>query len=394
MKVLIEKLLISKKPIIHLGHGVRDHNTKEIILKFIERTNIPVMTTWNATDVIASDSKYFIGRPGAFAKRGANFNIQNCDFYLSVGTRLPFMVTGYNKCDFAKNAYKIMVDIDKNELNKHLDFIDLAIESDAYEFINKLDALVPLDFACSKKWLDKCKIINKKYPLTQDYFVKQDDWVYSYYFIDKLSEFADKNYNIVTDMGLSFVGTHMGFNIKEGQNVFTNSGHAPMGWGLPSAIGSFFSQPNKKIICLTGEGGLMMNLQELATVMHNKIPMKIFIYNNGGYQTIKDTQILGFQGRLMGCDENSGISFPKFDKIANSFGIEYIKIRNNFDVETNLKDILNSEVSCLVELMIDPDQQHIPKAINRRDNTGKTIPSNFEDLYPFLSKEELKSNLD
>lgn len=303
------------------------------------------------------------------------------------------MVTGYNVKDFARNAYKIMVDIDDKELDKHDDLIDLKIQSDAFDFIKCLSKTIPQNYKLSKSWLNKCKSINQKYPLTQNIYVSQNDWVYSYYFIDKLCELIDGNHNIVTDMGLSFVGTHMGFKVKNNQNIFTNSGHAPMGWGLPAAIGAFYANEKRSTICLTGEGGLMMNLQELATIMHNKIPMKIFIYNNGGYQTIKDTQVLGFQGRLMGCNEDTGISFPDFKKISESFSFDFYRLNNNRQIESDLPYILNSKKSSIIELMIDPDQQHVPKAINKRTSDGKTIQSNFEDLYPFLSKEELKNNL-
>lgn len=390
---VVKKLISAKRPIIHVGHGLRNTKAKKKIIEFISKTKIPVMTTWNGTDIIPSDFEYFVGRPGAFAQRGANFNIQNCDFYMSLGTRLPFMVTGYNKLDYARNAYKVMVDIDQNELNKHIGFIDELINSDSVEFLKIMDKKIPKSFQSSKVWLDKCTEINKKYPLTQQLYVKQDDWVYSYYFIDQLSKFTSTNSNIITDMGLSFVGTHMGFKVKNGQNVFTNSGHAPMGWGLPAAIGAYFANKKRKTICLTGEGGLMMNIQELSTVMHHNIPIKIFIYNNGGYQTIKDTQILGFQGRLMGCNSESGISFPKFEKLSASFGIKYCLIQNNNEVDKLLPSLLDKNEPTIIELMIDPDQQHVPKAINKRSENGTTIPSNFEDMYPFLSKNEVKKNL-
>ena len=194
-------------------------------------------------------------------------------------------------------------------------------------------------------------------------------------------------------MGLSFVGTHQAFKVKKGQKVVTNSGHAPMGWGLPAAIGSYFSNKSKNIICLTGEGGLMMNIQELATIMHHKIPMKIFIYNNAGYQTIKETQIFSFQGRLMGCNESSGVSFPNFEKVADSYSIKYTRISNNKEVELYLNEILKVEQPQIIEIMIDPDQQHIPRAVNRKSKDGKSIAGKYEDLYPFLSNDEIKENL-
>ena len=165
---IVQKLLVPKRPIIHVGHGLRNILAKTKLMEFINKTKIPVMTTWNGTDIIPSDFEYFIGRPGAFAARGANFNIQNCDFYLSIGTRVPFMVTGYNKLDYARNAYKVMVDIDQNELNNHDAFMDQLVNADALDFLNNLDRKLPIKFESSKNWLSKCKTINLKYPLTQE----------------------------------------------------------------------------------------------------------------------------------------------------------------------------------------------------------------------------------
>jgi acetolactate synthase-1/2/3 large subunit len=198
-------------------------------------------------------------------------------------------------------------------------------------------------------------------------------------------------------MGFSFTTSHQAMDVKQGQTFFTNSGHAPMGWGLPAAIGNHYANiKNKKtksnLICLTGEGGLQMNIQELATVMHNKIPIKIFIFNNGGYLTIKQTQQLGFNGRIMGADNTSGLSFPNYKKISESHKIKYFKISNHSELNQKLKIILNYKGAFVCELMMNPNEEQMPKAINKRDDDGKSIPTTFEDMYPFLSKEELISN--
>jgi acetolactate synthase-1/2/3 large subunit len=194
----------------------------------------------------------------------------------------------------------------------------------------------------------------------------------------------------VTDMGLAFVGTHQAFDIKKGQKLFTNSGHAPMGWGLPAAIGAYFaSKNNKRVICISGEGGLQLNIQEFATIMHHKIPIKLFIYNNGGYLTIKQTQQLGFSGRIMGATKESGIEFPDYKYIAKAHKIDYLKITNKNILNKNIKNIINSHKPIICELIIDPEQDQIPKAINKRTNLGKTIPTIYEDMYPFLDKNEI-----
>jgi acetolactate synthase-1/2/3 large subunit len=393
MKLLIQKLVNSKRPIIHVGQGVKISKSMRVLLDYINKHKIPISTTWNATDVIDYDNKYFIGRPGAFAERGANFNIQNCDFYLSIGSRLPFMVTGYNSSDFARNAYKVMVDIDENELNAKKHFMDLLICSDGLEFINELAYLTPDSFEVQDEWTNNCQKLRKKYPILTEEAKNEKNWVNSYYFTSQLSDKIHGHTNVVTDMGLSFVGTHQTIKTKIGQNIFTNSGHAPMGWGLPASIGAFFAKKDYQTISLNGEGGFMMNIQELATVMHHNLDIKIFIYNNGGYQTIKQTQQLGFDGRLMGCDESSGISFPAFSKIAEANKILYKCIRNHKELDDQLSNILSISGPVIIEIMIDPEQPQIPKAVNKRLPNGKSQASDFEDLYPFLPHKELKENL-
>ena len=193
-------------------------------------------------------------------------------------------------------------------------------------------------------------------------------------------------------MGLSFVGTHQSFRVKNGQKLFTNSGFAPMGWGLPAAVGACIAHGKKRTICLSGEGGLMMNIQELATMVHHKLPIKLFIYNNGGYLTIKQTQILGFKGRIMGADKKSGLSFPNYKKIAQAHKFKYFKISNHNDLNKMIKKILHLRQATICELIMDPNEEQIPKAINKRDAKGISVPTELEDMYPFLSKKELNEN--
>jgi acetolactate synthase-1/2/3 large subunit len=215
----------------------------------------------------------------------------------------------------------------------------------------------------------------------------------SYHFIDLLSDLLQANDVIVTDMGLSFVGTHQAFRTKIGQKLMTNSGFAPMGWGLPAAVGACIANGKQQTICLSGEGGLMMNIQELATMMHHKLPIKLFIYNNGGYLTIKQTQQLGFNGRLMGSDENSGISFPDFVKVAEAHGIPSIRLDSHQNLKDNIQNFLEDDGMGVCELMLDHEQDQSPKAINRRKIDGTSEPTVFEDMYPFLDEEEVKANL-
>lgn len=390
--ILETKLTASKRPIILAGHGVRLSKSADKLITFAEKHNIPILTTWNASDIIKSDHKLFVGRPGAFAERGANFAIQNADFIITLGTRLPFMVTSYNSNDFARNAYKIMVDIDKNELKKSDFKFDLLINTDLTIL---LDNLINrnINFKANKSWTNNCQRIREKYPILDNEKKRPSKYINSYLFINELSKIVSADTSIITDMGLSFVGTHQAFKIKKGQNLFTNSGHAPMGWGLPAAFGSSIADKNKQVICLSGDGGLMMNIQEFATIMHHKPNLKVFIYNNNGYLTIKQTQQLGFENRLMGCDEQD-LSFPKFNLIAQAHSIPYLKITGNDNLVNCLKKFLNLEGPAICELIMDPEQPQVPKHINRKDNMGRPIASKFEELYPFLSENEIELNLE
>lgn len=397
IKKIAKLLAKSKRPVIHVGHGGRISNCAEKLRKLVDRYKIPFALTWNASDLVESSHPSYIGRPGAFAERGSNFIIQNADLYISVGTRLPFMVTGYNSKDFARKAKIVMIDIDSKELKNTRVLANYKLKTDAGYFLDKLVKELPKKIHLDKNWLDYCKKVRKKYPIVLDQYKKQKKTINSYYFIDILSEILKPKDVVVTDMGLSFVGTHQAFKVKKGQRVFTNSGHAPMGWGLPAAIGAYYasieSKGKKNIICLTGEGGLQMNIQELATVLHHKIPIKIFIYNNGGYLTIKQTQQLGFESRIMGSDYESGLSFPNYKLISKSHSIKYFKISDTKKIKNSVLKILKINEPVICELILDSEQEQMPKAINRRTSDGKSIPTTFEDMYPFLQKNELKSNM-
>ncbi len=390
---IAKELIKHDRPLIHLGRGAKISNCEKIFKKFIKKFNIPFVLTWNADDFIDSSHPMYFGKPGAFGSRGSNFIVQNCDFYLSIGTRLPYMVTGYDVKGFAKNAKtRVMVDIDQKELGKKDLNINIKVKSDAKYFLEKLFKYMK-KFKKNSNWINYCKKTRNKYPIVLESMVKQKKFVNSYYFVNSLSKVLNKKDIIITDMGFSFTSTHQALEVKGEQKFHTNSGHAPMGWGLPAAVGAYYARKSKnKIICLTGDGGFQLNIQELATVQHNKIPIKIFIFNNSGYLTIKQTQQLGFGGRIMGADKKSGLTFPNYKKISESHKMKYFKILSNKSLRQKLKKVINAKGNVICELVMDPDEEQIPKAINRRDKNGKSVPTKFEDMYPFLSKDEIESN--
>lgn len=396
-----KKLLNSKKPILFIGRGAAISKSEKICLKLIKEFDIPYALSWNASDFIPNNLKSYVGKPGSFTERAANFAIQSCDLFISVGSRLNYTVTGYNAKDFGRKAFKIMVDIDENELNDSKKRIntDLTLKISAikffeilYKFLKKNNTKKNANY---NDWINYIKKTKKNYPILLKSFVHQKKFLNSYYFIDQLSNLSNKNEVIVTDMGLSFVGTHQMFKVNSiNQRVYTNSGHAPMGWGLPAAIGACFANKNRRVVCITGDGGLQMNVQELATIKHHRLPIIIFLYNNLGYSTIKQTQELGFHGRKMGCDKSSGLSFPNYKDLSKAYGISYSCIKNNKDLDNKLKKIMNLNKPLFCELLLDPDQPQIPKLINRRTKDNKIpIPSGYEDLYPFLPIDEVEKNL-
>ena len=383
----------SKRPLMHMGQGVKMAGAVDDFMKLVEKNNIPFVTARNANQLIDWDHELYAGRPGIFGQRGANFAVQNADVYIAVGTRLSLPQTGYNSKDFARNATKVMVDIDKAELEKKTLAIDIKIHGDAKDFLTELFKQLDGASLDTAEWLKQCQKWKAKYPVVLPEYKKQKKPVNSYYFVDVLSDVLGKDDIIVTDMGIAFQGTHQAFRVKKGQKFFTNSGFSSMGWGLPAAVGACIANDKKRIICIAGDGGLQMTIQELATVMHNKLPIKLFIYNNGGYLTIKQTQEIGFEGRLMGCNEETGLGFPDFVKIGEAYKIKAVRIDSQENLKEKVWKIVNCDGPIICELMMDPDQPQIPKAIPRKMPDGTTKQTPLEDMYPFLDRKELKENM-
>ncbi len=400
IKFIAKKIHSSKKPLLLFGGGCKSSNSISDALKLIKDFDLPFCLSWNGSDGFPNNIKNYIGKPGAFTQRYANFSIQNCDLFLSVGSRLNYGITGFNSKDFARNAYKIMIDIDKNELKdaKKRIGINNTLSIDSKIFIKQLylelkklkKSSIKLNITPWKNYLINLK---NKYPLITEKIKNQKKYVNSYFFIDTLSKKLSPNSVVVTDMGLSFVCTNQTIITKSiNQRHFSNAGHAPMGWGLPGAIGACFANKKQQVICIAGDGGFQMNVQELATISHYKLPIIIFLYNNKGYSTIIQTQRLGFNSRIMGSNKKSGLSFPNFKSLSKAYSIKYQLLKNNNDLK-KLDKLLKLKLPIICELLIDPEQMQGPKLINRRTKDNEiAIPSRFEDLHPFLEINELTRN--
>lgn len=393
---VVELLKSSKRPIFHVGQGIRFADAENGFFDLIETYRIPFLTARNANDITDWEHPLYVGRPGTFAQRGANFAVQTSDVYIAIGTRLSLAQTGYNAKDYARNAKVVMVDIDQSELDKDTVPIDIKVCADAKLFIEELRRQLytyDVELGLWDSWLEQCQDWKIKYPAVTDEQRNQDSWVNTYHFIDILSDLLEPNDVIVTDMGFAFQCTHQAFRIKKGQRLITNCGLASMGWGLPAAVGAAFAS-GSRVICIAGDGGLQMTIQEMATIMHHNLNIKLFVFNNEGYTTLKQTYELGFEGRLMGVNNKSGLSFPEFPKIAQAYGFKYAFLWSSDNMENNIKSVLLEEGPVLCELKVDPDQRQMPMAINRRNEDGSFNPTSIEDAWPFLNPEEVKQNLE
>ena len=389
-----ELLRASRKPLFHVGQGVRLAGAADDFMRLMEFLQVPFVTARNANDICASDHALCIGRPGTFAQRGANFAVQNCDLYIAIGTRLSLPQTGYNSKDYARNAKIVHVDIDQTELDKGTLNNPIRICMDARAFILQLKA--SLDWLGDwKDWLARCQSWRDRYPVVLPEYAKEKGHVNSYHFIETLSELATPEDTIVTDMGFAFQNTHQTWKIKVGQRLLTNCGLAPMGWGLPAAVGAAFAT-GRRVICITGDGGLMMNIQELATIQHHQLNIKIFLLDNKGYLTIKQTQQLGFDGRLMGVNADSGLSFPDwwYIRAAHKFSIGcQIELLDHENFPQTVANALYGDGPRLIPVRISPEQAQAPRALNRRNADGSMNPTKLEDSYPFLPPEVIAEEM-
>ena len=362
-----------KKPLLIIGNGVRISDGLESLYRFLEKTKIPVITAVNGNDIVNESYSNYYGRFGTHAQICANNIINEADLILSIGSRLYVRQIGYNFDAFAKNAYKIVVDIDDKELNKPTLRADIKIQSDAKYF---LDCLNKNEIKkVSNNWISQCNDFKSDKVL--DKHRDKKDITSNYYLIEKLSEILDSKFDIVTSDGSANVVTMQVAKLKNGQRLITNTGCAPMGYGLPCAIGVACN--NQEVLCIEGDGSLHMNIQELQTVKHNMLPIKILLLNNDGYLSIKITQKTFF-GIYVGSEKTSGVSFPNFENIAKAYEIPYYSIKNNSEVENTLKAFLEKNGPCICEVFTDPNELHEPKVVAKLSEDGKFIPGELHNI--------------
>lgn len=388
---IIRHLNRSKKPVIVTGNGIHLSQSEKAFSYLKDILQIPVVSTWTSKDLMAQDDPLYVGNFGLLGERAANFAIQNADFLLVLGSRLSIPNVGYQSQLFSPNSFKVVVDIDENELNKPTVNIDYKVNADLYEFINALNTeLVDKEIPNWGEWVERTQNWKHKYPVFQPEYKYNTDRINSFYFMEVLSEKLTDNNIVVTDMGTSYTCTMQSLQMNGKNRLFTSSACCSMGFGLPGAIGAYFADPTKDIILIAGDGGLQMNLQELQTIAHHQIPIKIFVLNNNGYLAISLMQDNLFNGKYIGSNKQSGVSAPDFIRIADAYGFRRWRLHNNMDLEHRINDILKSPGPVLCEIMMTENQLLIPRVQSSKDANGKIISNSLENMFPYLSEEEMK----
>ena len=393
IKDISKKLLQAKRPILLVGNGVRLANALPEFYEFIEKTKIPVLTTWKALDLIEEEHPQYVGRPGGVGQRGANFNQQNSDFILVIGARLDHGQLAYQPQYFAREAIKCIVDVDKNEILKLNINVDYPIEMDAKLFLKELNNNIgELNI---NEWLDFCKNLYKKYPVILDeYLDTTKKNINNYAFIDALSHSMPENSLLIPgSSGACSEVTMQSLKCKNGTRVYNSEGLGSMGFGIPAAIGGCIASNKQETICIDGDGGFFMNIQELELVYRYQLPIKFFILNNNGYGSIRITQNTHFEGNLVVSDSTSGLTLPSIELNAAAYKIPFMKIENQKNLKEDIKSVLNHPGPIICELMVDADHKTIPKASVYKKEDGSFATRPMEDLAPFLDRDEFIKNL-
>lgn len=390
-RTILQKISEAKAPLILAGTGIRLGDAQELLLTLIDKLGIPVVTAWNANDTVAWDNPYFAGMPGTVGTRPGNFAVQNCDLLLSLGCRLNIRMIGYNKLDFAQNAYKIIVDIDPVELQKPTVRPDMPVNADVKSL---LEAMLAQEYQIQghhAPWAAWCRNLVQIYPTVLDSYHRSDDGPMNpYVFMEKLFAKCRQDERIVCGNGSACVITFQACRIKQGQRMFTNSGCAAMGYGLPAALGVAVSDNSRRVVCIDGDGSVMMNIQELATIAHNNLDIKLIILNNNGYHSIRQTQTNLFKPPFVGIDGDSGVGFPDFGKLADAFGLRYFRIGNEAECDAMLETALACEDPCICEVLLDPKQNFAPKSSSKVMPDGTITSPSLDDMAPFLDREEFE----
>ncbi len=387
-----ELLRAAQRPLIWLGHGIRLAGAMELIEPLLDKSGAPALVSWAGVDMLDSDHPQNYGRAGVYGQRAANFILQNCDFLLCIGTRLATPQVGYDLKEFARAAQIAVVDIDLQEVSKHVPRVEFPIRLDAKIFMEALLENLSEELPEKKsEWLAQCDLYKQQYPWLGPEHDDAGGFINSYHFLWKLSDHLKADQIVVTDMGTALLSGHQIMRFRAGQRMMTSTGLGEMGFGLPAAVGASFARNRGEVMCLNCDGGMMMNLQELQTIVHHQLPIKIFIFNNDGYLMIKHTQKALFEGHYSGTDERSGVSCPDFSALAGAFGIQSFQIRSWEDFETVIPQVQAHQGPVICEVFMHPEQLFVPKLSLAIQPDGSLISPPLEDLSPFLPREQIEA---
>lgn len=391
---IIEKIKAAKRPVFYAGNGIRIGNAVDEFRKLIDKFNLPVVTCWNSIDLIENENQHFCGRAGTMGDRAGNFAVQNSDLLLCVGTRLGTLQVGYDVNTWAREAFTVVVDVDEEELKKTTIRADLPICMDAAKFMKKLCSLESDNTGNHTDWIRQCNYWKEKYPVVQNRHFRKDNRANVYAFMDVLSRCLPEGAITVVANGSASVVGSQSYYIKMNSRFIMNCAISSMGYDLPASIGASVAVPGTDIYCIAGDGSIMMNLQELQTIVTNHLPVKLFIINNDGYHQIRQTQNNLFDDGLVGVGPESGdLGFPDFSRLSGAFGIEYVSICDNEELENTIQQVIEHHGSIVCEVFVTTTQIFEPKSATKKMEDGTLISPPLEDLAPFLPRDELKENM-
>lgn len=387
----VEQLLTkSKRPVVIIGNGVRLAGAIRGFTRAFGHLGVPIVSSWGAADIIPTDHQNYIGRCGIFGDRASNFAVQGADLIIAIGTRLSVAQIGHASHLFAPNAKKVVIDVDPNEVyRKPTVKVDVGVVADANEFLDQFWpwTQVPSPYV---SWLKHCQAMKDRYPAV----VGNPAWgINSYFFAEQLAQHLEPDAVVVTDVGFCFLPIMQSLKLKDGQRLIHSAGVSPMGWGIPAAIGAAFGAPNRQVACLTGDGGAMMNLQDLQTIAHHQLPVAVFVFENNGYATMKIAQNNHFKREVMS-GPRSGMSLPDFTKIARAFGIYVKEFTSQALLAQSMTDIfqVSSQGPIMVVMHLEPGEIIQPR-VQARTEDGKFIPADISDMWPYLPRAEYELNM-
>jgi acetolactate synthase I/II/III large subunit len=393
LQQLAQRLVEAQRPVLLVGNGVHGAAAEAGLRKLIEQLGIPTLTTWIGADLLEYEHPLYFGRCGTVAPRGANFTVQNADLVLAIGCRMDFSITGFNRSHFARQAEVVVVDIDPAEVAKLGDMPDESFVCDAGAFIDGLSRCMPAERLRLDDWLARCTQWKERYPVVLPEYREQRGFVNTYVFTETLCDSLDEGELIIPGSSGAAIDTFwIAAKLKRGQRAVATGGLGSMGYGLPAALGGCLGAGGKRTISVDGDGGFVMNIQELEVVRRLQLPIKYFVLNNNGYASIRASQT-GYFKETIGCDPASGMSLPNIVALTEAFGIRSVQVTDQAALSATIREVLDYPGPVVCEVLVEPDQPIGPRVTSRIGDNGVMASSPLEDLYPFLDRGELEANM-